>query len=321
MAQGPIYTGRIVHLPLHIVMELILRPVPEQAPPLKQEMLARLLVKSTTTEEIVKFTAAVLAVRVGIRTPTFSNAPTNFYPLGNKGVFYGSLFPGTYPGFLLTNFLPIHYTICIMNKILFTAVLCLLAQALSAEQNAQGKVKTQRGASQYLSVDPLEVTDSCPGGNIMQPFTCTKDQPDGFSCFDVSIVQGDPIPTERYELLDETLQPEDVSAEPQCLNEEPTCDSFLKYLNYNLDFSWFIANFPSSSFPECGKTYTCTRIVCYFPPDKDAGQTASQKLSCVYKKHQRFFVGSEVTCTRTFKGQTLPPTPKKITQTASSLSL
>lgn len=209
-----------------------------------------------------------------------------------------------------------------MKNFLYAVSGLLLFQAvLWAESTPQGKVKTQRGASQYLSVDPMDVTDSCPGGNIMQPFTCTKDQPDGFTCFDVSIVQGDPIPAQRYELLDESLAPEDVSAEPQCLNEEPTCESFLKYLNYNLDFSWFITNYPSSSFPECGKTYTCTRIVCYFPPDKESGETASQKLSCVYKKHQRFFVGSEITCTRTFKGQTLPPAPKQIKQKDNALEL
>lgn len=184
----------------------------------------------------------------------------------------------------------------------FFLLVCLCMEA-AAQQPPQGKIKTVRGESQYLSVDPAEVTDSCPGENIMQPFTCTKEQPDGFSCFDVSIVQGDPIPAQRYELLDETLAEEDVSAEPQCLNEEPTCDSFLKYLNYNLDFSWFITNYPSSSFPECGKTYTCTRIVCYFPPDKQTGATASKKLSCVYKKHQRFFVGSEITCTRVQKNK------------------
>lgn len=209
-----------------------------------------------------------------------------------------------------------------MKNFLYAVSGLLLFQAvLWAESTPQGKVKTQRGAAQYLSVDPMDVTDSCPGGNIMQPFTCTKDQPDGFTCFDVSIVQGDPISAQRYELLDESLAPEDVSAEPQCLNEEPTCESFLKYLNYNLDFSWFITNYPSSSFPECGKTYTCTRIVCYFPPDKESGETASQKLSCVYKKHQRFFVGSEITCTRTFKGQTLPPAPKQIKQKDNALEL
>ena len=184
----------------------------------------------------------------------------------------------------------------LFSVLLFLCGAALLAQAQRA--GAQGKVKTLRGPAEYLSVDAAEVTDSCPGEDIFAPFTCTKAQQDGFTCFDVSLVQGDPIPTQRYELLDETLAAENVSAEPQCLNEEPTCDSFLKYLNYNLDFSWFITNYPSSSFPECGKTYTCTRIVCYFPADKEAAETASKKLSCVYKKHQRFFVGSEITCTR-----------------------
>lgn len=186
-----------------------------------------------------------------------------------------------------------------MKNFLFLFIFVLWTAAnVFAQQVIEGKVKTQRGASQYLSVNPLDVTDTCPGGNVLQPFTCTKAQENGFSCFDVSMVQGDPIPTERYELLDESLTEENISADPQCLNEEETCESFLKHLNYNLDFSWFITNFPSSSFPECGKTYTCTRIVCYFPPAKDNPGGPSKKLSCVYKKHQVFFVGSEVTCLR-----------------------
>ena len=91
-------------------MGLILRPVPGQAPPLKLVMLARLLVKSATTEEIVKFTAAAVVVRVGIRTPTFSNAPTNFFPLGNKGVLWFT-FPGYIPGVFIDKLSPntLHY--------------------------------------------------------------------------------------------------------------------------------------------------------------------------------------------------------------------
>ena len=208
-----------------------------------------------------------------------------------------------------------------MKRIFFCLAAACMALSAAAKEGDY-KPQTVREEAQYLSTDPALVEDTCPGNDIFQRFTCTKNQPAGYSCFDVYRVQGDPISAERYTLLDQTITIEQTSAEPLCsFTDEMTCDNFLKALNFNLDFSWFIANFPSSSFPECGKTYTCTRIVCYFPPDKDAGQTASQKLSCVYKKHQRFFVGSEVTCTRTFKGQTLPPTPKKITQTASSLSL
>lgn len=161
-----------------------------------------------------------------------------------------------------------------------------------------GKIITQRAPAEYLTTNPLEVDDTCPQNDIYHPFTCTKEQPLGFSCYDVSAVQGDPIPAQRYELLEESLTPENVSADPQCLQAEPTCAAFLKHLDFNLDFTWFIANFPSSSFPECGKTYTCTRIVCYMPPKEGQTPAVSQKLSCVYKKHQRFFVGSRITCAR-----------------------
>ena len=72
---------------------------------------------------------------------------------------------------------------------------------------------------------------------------------------------------------------------------------FLAALKYNLDFSWFIANFPSSSFPQCGKTYSCTRIACLVPqPGSSAENPLSQKLSCVFKRNQTYFLGAQVTC-------------------------
>lgn len=180
--------------------------------------------------------------------------------------------------------------------LMLTIALGLLGTAHTAENS--GKIITQRAPAEYLTTNPLEVDDTCPQNDIYAPFTCTKEQAPGFSCYDVSAVQGDPIPAQRYELLEESLSPENVSADPQCLQAEPTCAAFLKQLDFNLDFTWFIANFPSSSFPECGKTYTCTRIVCYMPPKEGQTPAVSQKLSCVYKKHQRFFVGSRITCAR-----------------------
>ena len=170
------------------------------------------------------------------------------------------------------------------------------AAETKTEGNPSGKPKTVRQEAQYLTTDPDAVEDTCPGHDILKRFTCTKDQPDGYKCFDVSIVQGDPIPSQRYDLLDEELTPENVSPDPQCLFTDRTCEAFLKNLNYNLDFSWFITNFPSSSFPQCAETYSCTRIACFFPPDKEKGETSAQKLSCVYKKNQLYFVGANITC-------------------------
>ena len=159
------------------------------------------------------------------------------------------------------------------------------------------KPHTQRAQAQYLSTESFGVEDTCPGHDIFNQFVCTKAQLPGFTCFDVYRVQGDPLDNERYTLLDQTLTEENTSAEPLCTFENLTCADFLKTLNYNLDFSWFIANFPSSSFPECGETYSCTRIACLKPlePAPD-GTPRSQKLSCVFKKNQFFFLGTPITC-------------------------
>ena len=163
---------------------------------------------------------------------------------------------------------------------------------------ASYKPVTLRQQAQYLGTKPSGVQDTCPGGDILGQFSCTKQEKPGFSCFDVYRVQGDPIDDQRYTLLDQTLTTEQTSAEPLCTFKELTCETFLKELNYNLDFSWFIANFPSSSFPQCGETYTCTRIACLVPaPGSTAEEPVSQKLSCVFRKNQTFFLGSEVTCT------------------------
>lgn len=160
------------------------------------------------------------------------------------------------------------------------------------------KPQTVRQTPQYLSTDPALVEDTCPGHDILHTFNCTKRQTPGYSCFDVYIVQGSPIDAERYTLLDQSLTVENSSAEPLCTFEgEMTCDNFLKSLNYNLDFSWFISNFPSSSFPQCGETYSCTRIACLKPLSAaQDGAPRSEKLSCVYKKNQIFFLGAEISC-------------------------
>ena len=155
---------------------------------------------------------------------------------------------------------------------------------------------TQRAQAQYLTTDALKVTDTCPGADIINPFTCTKEQAPGFTCFDVYRVEGDPIDKDRYTLLDQTVTTEDTTAEPKCnFTGELTCDAFLQALKFNLDFSWFITNFPSSSFPECGKTYTCTRIACWQTlQDTSYGEPQAKKLACVFKKNQIYFLGSQI---------------------------
>lgn len=159
------------------------------------------------------------------------------------------------------------------------------------------KPVTLRQTSQYLSTESSLVEDTCPGQDIFNRFSCTKQEPAGFTCFDVYQVQGDPIDKERYTLLDQTVTTEAVSPEPLCPVKELTCEKFLAALNYNLDFSWFIANFPSSSFAACGETYSCTRIACLAPAATSTPQNpVSQKLSCVFKKNQTFFLGEEITC-------------------------
>lgn len=159
------------------------------------------------------------------------------------------------------------------------------------------KPVTVRQNSMYLSTEIPTIPDTCPGHDIYAPFTCTKQQTPGYSCFDIAQLQGDPIDKERYTLLDQTITTEPVSAEPTCPMTDLTCENFLATLKYNLDFSWFISNFPSSSFPECGKTYSCTRIACFLPQEQTTPENpVSRKLSCVFKKHQTFFVGAEVIC-------------------------
>lgn len=181
-----------------------------------------------------------------------------------------------------------------INKLFFTIIILLAAPTVFA---AAYKPSTQRAQAQYLSTQASEVEDTCPGNDIFNQFTCSKEQTPGFECFDVYRVQGDPIDSERYTLLDQTITVENASPEPLCTFDDMTCESFLKALNYNLDFSWFIANFPSSSFPQCGLTYSCTRIVCLKPlAVNQDGTPSSTQLSCVFKRNQIYFLGTTVTC-------------------------
>ncbi len=184
-----------------------------------------------------------------------------------------------------------------MKKFLGLLVLMISGYTYAADVKPY-KPHTVRAQAQYLSTDALAVTDTCPGADIVSPFTCTKEQAPGFTCFDVYRVEGDPVDKERYTLLDQALTTEDTTAEPKCnFTGELTCDNFLQALKYNLDFSWFIANFPSSAFPECGKTYTCTRIACWKTlQDTTYGAPQAKKLACVYKKNRIYFLGSQITC-------------------------
>ena len=184
-----------------------------------------------------------------------------------------------------------------MKKLLGILVVSTAIWVYAAETKPY-KPQTVRGQAQYLTTDALKVTDTCPEGDIINPFTCTKEQPAGFTCFDVYRVQGDPIDKDRYTLLDETLTTEETTAEPKCnFTGKLTCANFLADLKYNLDFSWFITNFPSSAFPECAQTYTCTRIACWKTlADTSYGAPQAQKLSCVFKKNQIYFLGAQVTC-------------------------
>lgn len=184
-----------------------------------------------------------------------------------------------------------------MRRLTTGILLCICFCAHAADKKPY-KPYTARAQAQYLSTDPLLVTDTCPGADIINPFTCTKEQPEGFTCFDVYRVQGDPMDKDRYTLLDQTLTTEDTTAEPKCnFTGDLTCSNFLQALKYNLDFSWFIANFPSSSFPQCGQTYTCTRIACWQPlADTAYGEAQAKKLACVFKKNQIYFLGAQITC-------------------------
>lgn len=180
-------------------------------------------------------------------------------------------------------------------------LLCACSGGTLRNTEPKYHVTTEREKPYYLSADPEKVEDTCPGHDIMKQYTCTTKDVDGLSCLDVYMVQGSPIPQERYRLLQETVTPQAVSAEPACPAQVRDCDSFLKSLDGNLEFSWYLVNFPSSSFEECRETYDCKRIDCYQTITAEEENPSSLLVSCVYKKNQLFFVGSEITCHKTLR--------------------
>ncbi len=184
-------------------------------------------------------------------------------------------------------------------KQIFLFSLCFLCACISPvnkDGSARYRVSTEREKPYYLSSNAEKVLDTCPGHDILKQYSCSKDQLNGFTCFDVYMVQGSPVNEQRYTLLQERIEKQSVSPEPVCPKMEPTCESFLKAMNYNLEFSWYLVNFPSSSFEQCRETYDCKRIDCYLPPDSTIGEKNATLVSCVYKRNQVFFVGADVTC-------------------------
>lgn len=180
-------------------------------------------------------------------------------------------------------------------------LLCACAGGNPHNEAARYRVNTDREKPYYLSADPEKVEDTCPGHDIIKQYNCTADDVDGLSCLDVYMVQGSPVPQERYRLLQETIEPQTVSAEPACPAQVHDCNTFLNALDGNLEFSWYVVNFPSSSFEACRETYDCKRIDCYRATEVAEGENASLLISCVYKKNQIFFVGSDITCQKTLR--------------------
>ena len=193
-----------------------------------------------------------------------------------------------------------------MKRVVLLAVVCVLGacNGNSLLEKSSYKMQTLRQTPYYLTTQATEVEDTCPGQDILKQYTCSKEMPDGMRCFDVYMVQGSPAPQQRYTLLQETVTPQNVSAQPECPAQmHADCESFLKALDYNLEFSWYLVNFPSSSFEQCRETYDCKRIDCYVPVLAQKQEAAEQAtlVSCVFKRNQLFFVGSEVTCRREFR--------------------
>ena len=183
-------------------------------------------------------------------------------------------------------------------------LLCFVCACAGSPARQEGTVyhfTTQREKPYYLTTDASAVEDTCPGHDILKQYTCSSDIPAELTCFDVYMVQGSPMPDQRYTLLQETLEEQNVTPQPECPVEVQDCNSFLKALNYNLEFSWYLANFPSSSFEQCRETYDCKRIDCYRPLPAEKGAARSTLVSCVYKKNQLFFVGSDITCQKVLR--------------------
>ncbi len=190
-----------------------------------------------------------------------------------------------------------------MKKILLLSI-CFLSACAGTSTGAHGpkyRITTEREKPYYLSTAPEKVEDTCPGHDIIKQYTCTAEEADQAECFDVYMVQGSPMPDQRYTLLQENIQVQPVTAQPECPAEVNDCSSFLKALQDNLEFSWYLVNFPSSSFEECKETYDCKRIDCYQSNTAANGEVQSTLVSCVYKKNQIFFVGSSLTCHKTLR--------------------
>lgn len=174
--------------------------------------------------------------------------------------------------------------------------LCGCAALSSLQSGGKSRVHTQRQTPYYLSTVPEKVEDTCPGHDILKQYNCSA-QDGGLDCFDVYMVQGRPVNEESYTLIQQQITPQNTQSQPLCPADVTDCASFLKALNYNLEFSWYLVNFPSSSFEQCRETYDCKRIDCSRSPvQTDAGAVVSDLISCVYKKNQLFFVGSDISC-------------------------
>lgn len=187
-------------------------------------------------------------------------------------------------------------------KLFSVCILCLFLGACAGAELAPAlpryRVVTDRETPYYLTTDADAVEDTCPGNDILKQYSCPRKIDEDFSCFDVYLAQGSPVNSQRYTLLQERVERQAVTPQPQCPAMEATCEAFLQALNYNLEFSWYLVNFPTSSFPQCKETYDCKRIDCYLPPEPENGIKESTLVSCVYKRNQLFFVGSELTCSR-----------------------
>ncbi len=187
-----------------------------------------------------------------------------------------------------------------MKKVFILIFLLGGCSSLTATHgNERYKVQTQREEAYYLSIDAEKVQDTCPKKDILKQFSCTKEQADGYTCFDVYMVQGRPANEQEYTLLQQTVENQSVSAQPACpAGMKPNCEEFLKALNNNLEFSWYLVDFPSSSFAQCKETYDCKRIDCYQPTETEG---ESVLVSCVYKRNQIFFVGGDVVCRKSLR--------------------
>ena len=182
-----------------------------------------------------------------------------------------------------------------MKKINLLA-LVLLCGCAGININSAERIKTLREKPYYLSTEPEKVEDTCPGHDIIKQYSC-RPSDEGTACFDVYMVEGRPVNEESYTLLQQNITEQETAYQAACPIGVTDCDSFLKALNYNLEFSWYLVNFPTSSFEQCGETYDCKRIDCSVVTNQNAsGQTSVSLISCVYKKNQLFFVGSQITC-------------------------